>query len=70
MSLLDVLDKLEKLKIIDRAEIWMQFRKLRNELTHEYPDNEADIVEGIKMALDAFETTLLIIETLKHHRQR
>ena len=40
MSLLDVLDKLEKLEIIDEAVTWMEYRKLRNKLTHEYPNNE------------------------------
>lgn len=69
MSLLDVLDKLEKLKIIDKSETWMQFRKLRNELTHEYPDNEDEIAEGIKLALEAFDETLTIIENLKTHRK-
>ena len=70
MSLLDVLDKLEKLRVIDKAETWMQFRKLRNELTHEYPDNEDEITEGIKLALEAFDATLNIIENLKKHRIR
>lgn len=69
MSLLDVLDRLEKLNIIDKSEQWMQYRKLRNELTYEYPDNEADIVEGIKLALEAFDTTLLIIENIKQRRK-
>lgn len=48
MSLLDVLDKLE---IIEDTYIWMEFRTLRNKLTHEYPNNE----EGIYLAIDAFE---------------
>ncbi len=54
MSLLDVLDKLEKLGILEDSTRWMQFRKLRNKLTHEYPSNEEEIVEGILLAIDAF----------------
>ena len=65
MSFLDVLDRLEKLKVIKSADQWMGYRKLRNELTHEYPDNESEILEGIKIALDAFEKTVSIIEKLK-----
>ena len=70
MSLLDILDRLEKLNIVDSSETWMQFRKLRNELTHEYPDNEDDIIEGIKLALDAFSTTTKIIESIRSRRNR
>lgn len=48
MSLLDVLDKLEKLGLIDNTIDWMEYRKLRNKLTHEYPTNEDEVVDGIK----------------------
>jgi len=54
MSLLDVLDKLEKFGIIDDADRWMEYRKLRNQLTHEYPNNEQEIIEGIKLAMNVF----------------
>ncbi len=54
MSLLDVLDKLEKFEIISDANKWMEYRKLRNELTHEYPNNENDVIDGIKIAMDFF----------------
>jgi hypothetical protein len=54
MSMLDVLHKLEKLEIIESAAKWMIFRNLRNSLTHEYPDNEEEIIQGIKVALDVF----------------
>ncbi|MBN2657978.1 MAG: hypothetical protein JXR86_13035 [Spirochaetales bacterium] len=65
MSLLDILDRLEKLEVVESSETWMGYRKLRNVLTHEYPDNEDEIVEGLKLALDAFNTTLVIIENIK-----
>ncbi|MBU6140307.1 MAG: hypothetical protein KGP29_01945 [Proteobacteria bacterium] len=54
MSVLDMLDRLEKLEIIPSADEWMEFRKKRNELTHEYPQNEESVLAGIKMALDQF----------------
>ena len=47
MSLLDMLDKLEKFEIVDDAKEWMRYRKLRNQLTHEYLNNEDDVIEGI-----------------------
>ena len=54
MSLLDVLDKLEKFEIIDSSKDWMEYRKLRNKLTHEYPNSEEDIIDGISMAIEAY----------------
>lgn len=53
-SLLDVLDKLEKLNLLEDATRWMDYRKLRNKLTHEYPNNEHEIIEGIELALEVF----------------
>lgn len=54
MPLIEVLDKLEKFQIIDNSNSWMEYRKLRNILTHEYPNNESDIIEGIKISIKVF----------------
>ena len=54
MTMLDVLDKLEKIELIESANDWLEYRKLRNELTHEYPGNIGEVIEGIKSALDAY----------------
>ena len=51
MSFIDVLDKLEKLEIINSVEDWLKLRKLRNKLAHEYPDELDEILEDIKEAL-------------------
>ena len=54
MSLIDVLDKLEKLEVIDNSDKWIDFKVLRNKLTHEYPDNRDDVIEGIELAIEQF----------------
>jgi len=64
MSLLDVLDKLEKFEIIDDSQAWMEYRKLRNKLTHEYPNNENEIIEGIILAMEVFEDIEKILENI------
>ena len=61
MSLFDILDKLEKFEIIDSISSWMFYRKLRNQLTHEYPNNEDDIIEGIQIAIDTFDNLEMIL---------
>lgn len=60
MSMLDVLDKLEKLELIPSATCWMDYRNLRNILTHEYPDNRDELIEGILLALQVFQDMLHI----------
>ncbi len=70
MSFLDVLDRLEKLHIIKDSDRWFGFRRLRNELTHEYPDNESEIIEGITLALEAFDETVMIIDRLNMEAKR
>ena len=64
MSLLDVVDKLEKFEIIDSSYKWMEYRKLRNKLTHEYPNNKQDIIDGIILAMDVFIEVEIIIEKI------
>ena len=38
-SFLDQLNKLERLNIIPNADYWIKMREIRNQVTHEYPDN-------------------------------
>lgn len=68
MSLLDVLDKLEKFDIVSDAYSWMEFRNLRNKLTHEYPNNEQDIIDGIYLAMDAFEKIEIILDNIIQYK--
>ncbi|MGI6394585.1 MAG: hypothetical protein ACOX2F_07650 [bacterium] len=45
------LDKLEKLEVVENGDEWLYFRKIRNILTREYPDNAEQISQGISSAL-------------------
>ena len=65
MSLRDVLNRLEKLEIIDSAQEWIEFRKVRNAATHEYPDNEDEVIEAINNMLAAYKKIKLIYENIK-----
>ena len=65
MSMLDVLDKMEKMELIPSSDEWNNYRKERNKLTHEYPNNEDKIIDGLKVALEYFpklEKILLNVE--------
>jgi hypothetical protein len=54
MAFIDILNKLERLELIDSSDEWIDFRKFRNNLTHEYPNNEEDIVEAINLLVDVY----------------
>jgi hypothetical protein len=51
MSFIDILDKLEKLEIIDSTEEWIKVRQLRNKIAHEYPDEQEEVIKDIKEAI-------------------
>lgn len=70
MSLLDILDKLEKFEVIDESIKWMEYRKLRNKLTHEYPNNEQDIIDGIILSIEVFDEIENIIEKIVNYRSK
>lgn len=70
MSLIDVLDKMEKLNIIADADNWIEFRTVRNKLAHEYPDNREDVIDGIKLAMTYFKEISDILQGITHYIQK
>jgi hypothetical protein len=54
LPLIDLLNILEKIEIIDSTDEWIDYRKLRNNLTHDYPDNRKEIIESLNFALDVY----------------
>ncbi|MBT5935908.1 hypothetical protein [Sulfurimonas sp.] len=62
MSLLDILDKLEKFEILKDSMRWMEYRKLRNKLTHEYPNNEDDVIEAQTQFTQLLNQTVFIVD--------
>jgi len=64
MSFMEIIDKAEKLEIIESADKWSNFSELRNSLSHEYPSNEAELIKDIKLALDYFDEILCVYENI------
>lgn len=67
MSMIDVLDKLEKMELISSSEKWSDYRKMRNKLTHEYPDNQEELIKGIELALRYFPEIENIVIRLQNY---
>ncbi len=67
MSFVDITDKLEKIGIIDNSREWLEIRKLRNKLTHEYPEELNKTIEELKTALKKTEVLISTFENIKNY---
>jgi len=47
MSFRDILSKLEKLEIIESSEEWSEVREIRNDISHEYPDDHEKMADAL-----------------------
>lgn len=65
MPMIDVLNRLEKLGIIDSVQTWDELREVRNAITHEYPDDEALRLANIQMALDGYRHMQAILHRIE-----
>lgn len=55
-SFIDILNRLEKLEILDSKEAWFELRKIRNDLSHHYDDNPAEMASAINYVYEKKET--------------
>ena len=59
---IDILNGLERLGILDSAFGWVQLRKIRNDISNEYPASLIERIEGINLLFDKLEELKQIIE--------
>jgi len=69
MPMLDILNLLEKLQIIDDSKKWDELREIRNSLSHDYPNNIAERIENIELALKGYTILKEIYDNLKKRKQ-
>ena len=62
MSFIDRLNRLEELELVNKN-LWMELRKERNEISHEYSFNQEEVVEAINAIYDKID---IIIEVFDH----
>ena len=65
LTVIDVLNMLEKFNILESTAQWERLREIRNILAHEYPFDIAERVENIQLALEGFEDLKSIYIKLK-----
>jgi len=62
---IDILNRLERLEILDSAETWKKLREIKNFLTHVYPWETEETIEYIKIALSYTNILIDIYEKFK-----
>jgi hypothetical protein len=62
---IDLLNKLEELRIIPSSSKWMEWRELRNDLTHEYPDIVEDRIHALNNLKTALSEILQVYQKIK-----
>jgi len=65
IAMIDVLNRLEKLEIVEDSNTWDSLREIRNILAHEYPLDIDERVENIALALDGYKQLKKIYIKLK-----
>ena len=61
---LDILNRLEKIGIIDVDE-WFEIRDLRNEISHEYDNNEESVIEILNMIYELKDNLANILQKIE-----
>jgi hypothetical protein len=70
MSFVDRLNLLEKLGYINDAYHWFEYRKARNSISHEYPDNPKLLVQNLENVLQLSKDLLMYWNQLKKKIQK
>ncbi len=52
---LDILNDLEKFEIISRKEDWIRLRKMRNEVSHEYPILDEESIQALNALFNSYQ---------------
>ncbi len=70
MTLWDILNRLEKIGILEKAEIWQQLRDVRNEIAHQYDDIPEESAEALNHVFAYGEELIHIFDTIEAYYRR
>lgn len=65
VSFRDKLNTLEKLNLLEDAAWWMDLREIRNQLTHDYPDDYESLAKHLNDLIPNAKKLLIFWESLK-----
>ncbi len=70
LPFIDILFKMEKLKLIDNAKDWIVLRQTRNTVSHEYPFYKEIQIEELNLLPEEVEKLSTIWSKLKEYAQK
>ena len=62
---LDILDRLEQLRVLESVETWQYFREMRNRLAHDYPESVEQTVGTLNLLYTEMERFLRLYATAR-----
>lgn len=65
----DLLNILERLRIIDSSEVWLSLRELRNDLTHDYPMMLEETVNKLNHLYKQLSLLKEILQSVQKHAE-
>lgn len=70
MAFIDKLNRLEQLEILPSSQEWLELRQLRNQLAHEYQDDQQKRAEVINLVFDQHSNLVTIFTRFKSYIER
>ena len=67
MTMIDKINKLEKLGLIENSDIWEKLREVRNHIEYEYPDYPALTAKYLNQIFDLAPVLIKILHNIKDH---
>lgn len=67
ISMLDVLNMMEKRQILESSQQWKLLREVRNAFSHDYPEAENERAEALNLAWENAEQLIVILANLKRY---
>jgi predicted nucleotidyltransferase len=67
MTFIDILNQLERIKIIDSVQEWQNLRKARNDISHQYDDEPEEMAEAINRIFAQKDILIDIFNNIKNY---
>ncbi len=67
---LDILNRLEQLEVISDKDVWIELRKIRNDISHHYDDESQEMASGINAIYRKMDVLIGIYNTVERQYQK
>jgi len=67
MTFIDILNKLERIGILESVQEWQNLRKARNDISHQYDDEPEEMAEAINRIFAQKDILIEIFNNIKNH---